>query len=236
MTDTLKDFSNEIISKLSRNSLTRGDLNSFLHMSNYGLKEIYSFDNVEDYKNTASPFVIMLSNPNFVQNDYLWQTICARGYFISSYYIQQKILNEINFPIPEKLLDYVELLKVRLIMLTNGKIYFPDVVFRIPNNPNISKYWSPLSDCGMSDRDGFNDMVLSDAGLIQKYASSPAIRLFHQETLEFANSVLNDNSMLLRNSSIEEKINSGLKMHRLFFDFLNKTLERNNKIDRKSVV
>jgi len=198
--------------------------------TNTNLKEVASLNTVEEIKNATAPFLVMLSNPSFTNNDYLWQTICARGYFISSYYIQTKILNEFNIPKPEELLNYIELLKIRLMILTNGKSHFPELVFRVPNNPN-KRYWTPLSDSGAKDKNGYKDIELSDAGLISKYASSSLFMLFQQETLAFANSVISDNPILLRDSSIEEIIKKGLVMHKMFFNYFQKLVESYNELD-----
>ncbi len=111
------------------------------------------------------------------------------------------------------------------------KQYFPDLIFRIPNNPNKSKYWSPLSSSGMTDTKGFEDMVMSDAGLISKYASSPIIGAFQQEGLKFANSVIGDNQNLLGKNTIEELILKGQNLHVLFFKYLDELLTREGRID-----
>ena len=212
------------------NSLTGGDLRSYLDFTNSNLKEVSSLNTIEEIKNATTPFLVMLSNPNFTNNDYLWQTICARGYYVSSYYIQIRILDKFNTPKPEELLNYIELLKTRLLILSNGKSHFPELVFRVPNNPNL-RFWSPLSSSGTTDKNGYKDIELSDAGLISKYASSPLFLPLQQENLSFANSVLSENSISIRLSSIEEIINKGLAMNNLFFNYLHSLVERNNKLD-----
>jgi len=115
-------------------------------------------------------------------------------------------------------------------ILTNGKSHFPELVFRVPNNPN-KRYWTPLSDSGAKDKNGYKDIELSDAGLISKYASSSLFMLFQQETLAFANSVISDNPILLRDSSIEEIIKKGLVMHKMFFNYFQKLVESYNELD-----
>jgi hypothetical protein len=175
---TLTELANNIVSKLKSNELKRGDLSAYFDYCESNLQEVRQIDNSNDSKNAATSFLIMLSNSDFTRNSYVWQTICSQGYYCISYYLQKKILDEFNVPKPEKLIEFVELLKVRLMILLNAKQYFPDLLFRVPNNPNISEYWSPISSSGMTDTQGFKDMVMSDAGLISKYASSPTIGAF----------------------------------------------------------
>jgi hypothetical protein len=230
MSRNLKEYSSELASKLMSNTLTHGDLSSYLKYTDTTLNEIYSFTNVVEFKNATSPFLVMLSNPDFTNNNYLWQTICARAYFISSYFIQVNIVDSYNVPKPERLIDYIELLKVRLMILLNGRPHFPELIFKVPSNPN-TEYWSPLSDSGTEDKQGFRDLVLSDAGLISKHASSPLFMPFHQDALAFANSVINDNANILRNSSIDEKISKGLILHKLFFNYLKRMIDSDNNID-----
>ena len=228
---TLTDQANTIVRKLKGNELTNSDLSSYFSFAQTNLKEIKNVTDVEQIRNVSTPFLVMLTNQNFTNNDHVRQTICAEGYYSSSYYIQTKILDEFNVPKPEKLIDYVELLKIRLMILLNGKHHFPDLLFRVPNNPNVSKYWTPLSDSGTSDTKGLKDMVMADAGVISKYASSPLIGAFQQENLKFANSVLADNKNLLINSSIDDLINKGLTMHKLLFTYLDTSLNENGKLD-----
>lgn len=228
---SLTDQATIIVRKLKSNELTRSDLNSFFTSSQNNLQDVKNLNNAEDIKNVSTPFLVMLSNENFTSNDYLRQTICAKGYYCSSYYIQKSILDEFNTPKPEKLLDFVELLKLRLMILLNGKYHFPDLLFKVPNNPNISKYWSPLSDSGTSDTQGFKDMVMADAGHISKYASSPLIGATQQEGLRFANSVLADNKNMLVNYSIDDLIKRGLEMHKLLFIYLDNSINEYGKLD-----
>lgn len=83
----------------------------------------------------------------------------------------------------------------------------------------------------MTDRQGFEDMVMSDAGLISKYASSPIIGAFQQEGLQFANSVIADNPNLLAKYTIEELILKGQNLHSLFFKYLDELLTNEGKLD-----
>jgi hypothetical protein len=228
---TLTELANNIVSKLKSNELKRSDLSTYFDYCESNLQEVQQIDNSNDSKNAATPFLIMLSNSDFTTNSYVWQTICSQAYYSISYYLQKKILDEFNVPKPEKLIEYVELLNVRLMILLNGKQYFPDLIFRIPNNPNKSKYWSPLSSSGMTDTKGFEDMVMSDAGLISKYASSPIIGAFQQEGLKFANSVISGNPNLLAKNTIEELILKGQDLHVLFFKYLDELLTREGRID-----
>ena len=230
MNKTLKEFSGELVSKLMNSTLTIGDLRSYLDFTNSNLKEVSSLKTIEEIKNAATPFLVMLSNSNFTNNNYLWQTICARGYYISSYYIQIRILDKFNTPKPEELLNYIELLKTRLLILSNGESHFPELIFKVPNNPNL-RFWTPLSGRGTTDKNGYKDIALSDAGLISKYASSPLFLPLQQETLSFANSVLSENSILIRQSSIEEIINKGLAMNSMFFNYLHLLMDQNNELD-----
>jgi len=228
---SLTDQANLIVRKLKSNELTRNDLSSFFTSTQINLQEVNQLNNVEEIKNVSTPFLVMLSNQTFTSNDYLRQTICAKAYYCSSYFIQTNILDEFNAPKPEGLIDFVELLKLRLMLLLNGKDHFPDLIFRVPNNPNISKYWTPLSNNATSDKQGFKDMVMADAGLISKYASFPLMGTFQQENLKFANSVLADNKNLLVNNTIDDLIIKGLTMHKLLFSYLERSLTNNGKLD-----
>jgi hypothetical protein len=228
---SLLDQGNSIVGKLKRNELTRSDLSAYFKLAQNNLQEVKNLNTTEEVKNVSTPFLAMLTNESFSNNDYVGQTISAEGYYSASYYIQTKILDEFNIPKPQKLIDFVELLKLRLTILLSGKHHFPDLLFRVPKNPNISEYWTPLSSSGTSDTKGFKDMVMADAGLLTKYANSPLIGAFQQDGLNLANSVLSDNKNLLVNFSIEDLIKKGLVMHNLLFNFLDNTLDRDGKLD-----
>jgi small nuclear ribonucleoprotein (snRNP)-like protein len=226
----LHELAANIVAKLKNDELTRGDLNAYFNYCKVNLTEVRNIQSVNDAKDIATPFIIMLSNPDFTSNEYLWQTICSKAYYTASFYLQTAILDAYNTPEPTKLMEYIELLKVRLMVLLNGKMYFPDLLFRVPKNPN-KKNWSPLSDSGTSDIVGFKHLVMADAGLISKYASSPLLGALHQDTLQFANSVISDNSNLLTNLTIEEIIGKGLELHKLLFNYLDNRLTNEGTLD-----
>jgi len=222
METELGKLANSLVEDAKQNKLTRLSLYNFYYQSRNNFNDIVKF-NCEDFKNAGALFLFMLKLENDIE---VRQSISAMGYYILSYGINNETLDKIGIPI--KLLDYIGLLKIRLFLLLNSVDNLKYTIRMIPERVVVDKYFSPLMDNFTSEQASFTDMALSDAGEIKKWGSVPAITpmvlLVEQEAINIATKVINDNSPLLRETTIENKIVEGKKVHAMLYQYLDKKL------------
>jgi len=227
-------LANSLIKKAAQNQLKRSDLREFYHECKNNFSDIEKFSNCDEYKNVGALFSIMLEINNSDEDVEKRQSKSALGYYILSYGVYNKIFDNYGNIKPDKLLDYIQLLKFRLFLLLNSKDNMKYTISKIPNRPT-DKYWSPLSDSYNSynaEMDSYVAMTISDAGEIKRIGSQ-YIAFFEQEAVNLATGIINNNSYQLKNSSIEDKIAEGKTEHRLLFQYLDNKFRVNHSFKFK---
>ena len=148
------------------------------------------------------------------------QLIAALGYYVLSLGVQ-KTSDKIG--IPTKPLDWIEFLKLRILLSLHSKA---SIMYSLAMRPDkeVDKYWSPLSDNPYrKEQEALTNMILTDAAEIKRWSESDLVagmaNTFKNEAINLANQILDNNQRVIQNSTLEKVLYEGKDVHKSLFNF-----------------
>lgn len=219
MTNQVGEMAKSLIDELKTTGTVNG-LRGFLRDSKADLLMTFDDSELENLKNIGMLYFVMLQDDNFEDDPDERQLIAALGYYVLSLGVQ-KTSDKIG--IPTKPLDWIEFLKLRILLSLHSKA---SIMYSLAMRPDkeVDKYWSPLSDNPYrKEQEALTNMILTDAAEIKRWSESDLVagmaNTFKNEAINLANQILDNNQRVIQNSTLEKVLYEGKDVHKSLFNF-----------------
>ena len=228
---TLSKQASELIADLKKNDLSRTDLKYFFRLVKTNFIEINSFTDLEDFKNVGTLIMVMLESDDFEDDPDRRQSMAALGFYTLSKGIYTLTLDSFGVNKLDRIPDYLDLLKIRLLLLKHSNASIKYTLSLLPSGEDISSFTMLMGESSSNSGKQYSLLLVTDAAEIKKFGSSPVLSLFHGESINLANSILASHAKMFPNQTAKDVVSDGKKLGRELFTFLDERFSNEGNFD-----
>lgn len=228
---TLSKQASELVADLKKNDLSRTDLKYFFRLVKTNFIEINSFTDLEDFKNVGTLLMVMLESDDFEDDPDRRQSMAALGFYTLSKGIYTLTLDSFGVNKLDRIPDYLDLLKIRLLLLKHSNASIKYTLSLLPSEEDISSFTMLMGESSSNSGKQYSLLLVTDAVEIKKFGSSPVLSLFHGESINLANSILASHAKMFPNQTAKDVVSDGKKLGRELFTFLDERFSNERNFD-----